>query len=572
MSKDIITPENESPELVKIEIEENGEKKQTKCYKHELLGKGGFGQVYKYTTENGDIIAGKIIDKKQNIKKKIICQEEINIQKSFDRPDIVKIISYKEDEQFIFIFLEYCENGTLQKLIDKRDFLTEKEVQNYMIQIIIALNNIHRNNIIHRDLKLDNLFLGKNMQLKIGDFGLSIKLDQNKKNKIAEIAGTKVYQAPEIPFLDKNEKNEQNNVRIVEYTFEVDIWSLGIIMCKLLTGKYPFEDKDKKEDLMIKNIKENPPKFERKISKAAENLIIQILKKDPKERPTLNQIIYHEFFNREGVPKYLPEKTNRGKSFNKQNEIIYDDFDEAVLNKEEKYTELISIVKPIIDPQIKYDSIQGLEEIKINKVKDINTYIMHYLNYNERFGIGYVLNNGDIGVFYKDNTKILLNHNKEMFKYINKNEVIFDFSMKKYHDKLNNKVKILESFIKYFEDKYQDLNEIKPKESNKKENNIYVKEIAFNNKCTTLKLSNDNIHAFFTDHIELIISTNEKLVTYIDKDKIKINMNLNDAMNNPCMELIKRINYIKYVNTDYLIRKINKHNHHYHHKKETENS
>ena len=133
-----------------------------------------------------------------------------------------------------------------------------------MLQLIITLNHLHSKAIIHRDITLGILLLGKNMELKIGDFGLAINV--NKGKKTFGIAGTPGYQPPEM----------LNNE---EYSFSADIWALGIIMCYLLTGENPFWENKEDFDKNIKNMVSKYLSFNGKISKAAEDLINQILKK-----------------------------------------------------------------------------------------------------------------------------------------------------------------------------------------------------------------------------------------------------------------------------------------------------
>ena len=290
MSSEIIYSQDDIPIYI-INGKNNTKYKNTL----ESLGNGGFGYVYKFELENGDIVAGKIIDKKKykgenKIKKEQLLKDEINIQKSFNRPDIVKVIDYMEDKKYFFIFLEYCKNGSLQNLVKKRGKLTEKEVACYMLQLIVALNNLHINKIIHRDLKPDNLLLGNNMELKIGDFGLATLVDGIIKDDV----GTITYKAPEI-------------LKKEEYSFEADIWSLGVVMCYLLTKKNPFYDQD--IEILKKNIIEGGLCLSLDLSDVASDLIKQILDKDPLKRPSLNQIIYHDFFNREGIPRYFPVST-----------------------------------------------------------------------------------------------------------------------------------------------------------------------------------------------------------------------------------------------------------------------
>ena len=120
------------------------------------------------------------------------------------------------------------------ELIKRRKRLSEMETQYFMLQMVEALSYLHRKNIIHRDMKLGNLFLTHDLQLRVGDLGLSAKLlhpDERKKT----ICGTPNYIAPEI--LDGSSQG---------HSFEVDIWSLGVIMYTMLVGKPPFETKDVK--------------------------------------------------------------------------------------------------------------------------------------------------------------------------------------------------------------------------------------------------------------------------------------------------------------------------------------
>lgn len=103
-----------------------------------------------------------------------------------------------EDEDNVYLLLELCENQTLADLMRRRWFLTEFEAAYYMKQIINGLKYMHRvGRVLHRDLKLGNLFLDKNMQIKIGDFGLATKLNKDVELR-SSICGTPNYMAPEI--------------------------------------------------------------------------------------------------------------------------------------------------------------------------------------------------------------------------------------------------------------------------------------------------------------------------------------------------------------------------------------
>ena len=156
-----------------------------------------------------------------------------------------------------------------------------------MFQLIQGLKYLHSNNIIHRDLKPNNLFLDDKLELKIGDFGLIAKLTNNKERR-KTICGTPCYMAPEI--YEPDEKG---------YSFEVDIWSIGVIIFNLLTGQLPFYDENKDRFIIQQKIIEGNFKFPSNptISEVAKDLIKQILVKDPKKRPSLTQILYHDFFH-----------------------------------------------------------------------------------------------------------------------------------------------------------------------------------------------------------------------------------------------------------------------------------
>ena len=540
------------------EINEDFKDKKTNNAKftYTLLSKGNFSEVYLYKKKNRkegkEGKEGKKYALKKINKEKISSYQsnqqiitEVTIQKSIHYPGIVEIKDSFENSEFVFILFEYCQNDTLEQLINKeRDpkKLTEKETQCYMLQLIISLNYLHKNNIIHRNLDISNLLLDKDMKLKIGSFRLAYQLKNNTDK--CNMKYEKLYIAPEV--LKEN-----------GYSFEVDIWSLGIIMFQLLTGKYPFiEGYEKNSNVNVDKISSS------EMSKAAKDLINQLLVIDPLKRPTLNQIIYHDFFNREGIPKYFSVSTLKQPP---------EDFSKEILDKDVIFTDLKSIIKPDIGP-ITYDSFQNLNEIKKNNVKDIDIYIKLYYDYNSKFGIGYLLNNGLVGVNYRDQTKMIFNPKNGDFKYIDKNEEENNYNNHHFPEELKNKFNILKRFEQYFNDickaeekkeknkklnpeieenknetkEVIDLKQIEEKEENRF---IYVINLLIDDKFIFFKLSNQTQHIFFSDKIQIIMST--EVLTYIDKNKNKCNILLENINDNPIRELKIRYNYIiyKYINS-----------------------
>ena len=208
--------------------------KEEKVYEYNKpLAEDYISRTYLFENEGKEKIAVKLIKKSRIINNGQII-EMIEIQKSINRPDFSKFINKFEDENYIFIILEYYINDSLYNLVKKRSYLTEKEVQNYMTQLIISLNYLHTKKIIHRYLIPLFMFLGDNMDLKIGNFFFATKVD-NKEKLFEKIYTDPHFMAPEIWLND-------------EYSFEVDIWSLGIIMFYLLTGNYPFNIEVNKKD------------------------------------------------------------------------------------------------------------------------------------------------------------------------------------------------------------------------------------------------------------------------------------------------------------------------------------
>ena len=155
------------------------------------------------------------------------------------------------------------------------------------MQIVTGLKYLHSHRIIHRDLKLGNLFLNEKMEIKLGDFGLATKLDFDGEKK-RTICGTPNYIAPEV--LEGKSG----------HSYEVDIWSLGVIIYTLIIGKPPFETTDVKAT--YRRIRQNSYSFPEhiNISDAARDLITRILTGDPKRRPNLDEIMNHEFINHSG--------------------------------------------------------------------------------------------------------------------------------------------------------------------------------------------------------------------------------------------------------------------------------
>ncbi|KAF8957807.1 kinase-like domain-containing protein [Flammula alnicola] len=261
-----------------------------------FLGEGGFARVYEVKDARGSRLACKVVTKSslKTKKAKTKLYAEIKIHRSLEHPNIVNFQECFEDADNVYMTLELCPSGSLMDMLRRRRRFTEPEARFFMVQLIGACHYMHTHQVIHRDLKLGNLFLDANMNIKVGDFGLAA-LIENPGERKKTICGTPNYIAPEVLFDTAN-----------GHSFEVDTWSIGVILYTLVVGRPPFQTKDVKA--IYKRIRDNEYEFptERVISSAVQHLIQQILTPDPSQRPTLHEIVDHAFFTQGPVPSYIP--------------------------------------------------------------------------------------------------------------------------------------------------------------------------------------------------------------------------------------------------------------------------
>lgn len=254
----------------------------------DLIEKGSFSEVYKFINKkNSYISAGKIIDLEKYQKNKQYSIEE-NILKMLNHPNIIKYKESFSDDQNHYIITEYYPNGNLNNLCKNRgNKLTEFEIKYYLLQMVSALIYLKKNNIIHRDIKPHHFVITDSIKLKLCGFYLSQKLEL-KSDKIKGISGTNNYMAPELI------KNEY-------YSFEVDVWSLGITLYRLFVGRGPFNSKNKEETREKIKIGKYFFPNDCDISDSAKDLIQKILIVDPSRRITIEEIYSHDFLQF-GIP------------------------------------------------------------------------------------------------------------------------------------------------------------------------------------------------------------------------------------------------------------------------------
>lgn len=215
-------------------------------------------------------------------------QTEIKIHRGLNHKHVVKFEEVFEDKENVYIIMELCPQQTMLELVKRKKRLTEAETRRFMIQMLDGVKYMHSHKVIHRDLKLGNLFLGRGDEVKMGDFGLACKLAYDGERK-RTLCGTPNYIAPEV-LEGKN-----------GHSYEVDTWSIGVVFYTCLVGKPPFETSDVKSTYKL--IKSNTYSFPDRvhISESAKNLIRRILQSEPQHRPSIDEVLMDEWFQGEGI-------------------------------------------------------------------------------------------------------------------------------------------------------------------------------------------------------------------------------------------------------------------------------
>ncbi|XP_047422475.1 serine/threonine-protein kinase PLK4 [Sciurus carolinensis] len=256
-----------------------------------LLGKGSFAGVYRAESiHTGLEVAIKMIDKKAMYKAGMVqrVQNEVKIHCQLKHPSILELYNYFEDNNYVYLVLEMCHNGEMNRYLKNRmKPFSENEARHFMHQIITGMLYLHSHGILHRDLTLSNLLLTRNMNIKIADFGLATQLKMPHE-KHYTLCGTPNYISPEIATRSA-------------HGLESDVWSLGCMFYTLLIGRPPF-DTDTVKNTLNKVVLADyeMPTF---LSREAKDLIHQLLRRNPADRLSLSSVLDHPFMSRNSSTK-----------------------------------------------------------------------------------------------------------------------------------------------------------------------------------------------------------------------------------------------------------------------------
>ena len=315
--------DNQNKKIINFQVKNNDINKENLSLKdfeydqERPIGKGGYCIVYNaMLKDTKKIYALKVIDKsilknEEEIKNII---NEVKIMNELNSPNLLKLITNFEDENNIYIILPLCQNGQLYDLIHKsKKKIKTIYIKKYLYQTIQAIKALHKKNIIHRDIKPENILIDNKDDAILSDFGIATHCKEGEKR--TTYCGTDDYLAPEV-------------IRGQPYDERIDIWAIGILIYECISplGKTPFNKIDflqrteDNKEYIIKNDKNLKINYDKDFDPFAKNLIEKILRINPDDRISIDDILNHIFFKEVNL-NIKNEVFNYGKEEN-NNEII----------------------------------------------------------------------------------------------------------------------------------------------------------------------------------------------------------------------------------------------------------
>ncbi|XP_075193417.1 serine/threonine-protein kinase Nek5-like isoform X2 [Anomaloglossus baeobatrachus] len=253
-----------------------------------MIGEGAFGKAFlaKGKKDKIQCVIKEVNLSKMARKEKAASHKEVTLLAKMNHPNIVRFFTSIEENNNLYIVMEYCDGGDLMKRISMQRgvLLNEDQILNWFVQISLGLKHIHDRKVLHRDIKAQNIFLTNNGTLaKLGDFGIARMLN-NTMELARTCVGTPYYLSPEIC-----ENRPYNN--------KTDIWSLGCVLYELCTLKHPFEAGNLKQ-LVLKICRGRYEPLSSKYSYDLRTLISQLFKISPRDRPSVTSILKKPFLER----------------------------------------------------------------------------------------------------------------------------------------------------------------------------------------------------------------------------------------------------------------------------------
>nr|XP_056723604.1 serine/threonine-protein kinase PLK2-like [Euleptes europaea] len=546
----------------------------------QLLGKGAFGRCYKFTdTSTNKVYAVKVVSQSRvsRLDNRGKVEQEIELHRQLKHRNVVGFHRHFADQENIYMVLEYCSRKSLAHILKARKKLTEPEVRFYLKQIISGLQYIHQQGIIHRDLKLSNFFITKNMQVKIGDLGLATREEQANRRR-GVVCGTPNYLAPEV-------------IAKKGHSFKSDIWALGCIMYTALTGCSPFEITHKQE--MYQCIREGRYPMPSHLSPAARELIGKFLAPDPAARPSLEEALNHVFFTQGFTPSRLSSRAcHSAPMFTLPNPLSKFFQKAAKIFFRGSPCQELRTVSPILQeaegrplqglPQCPVEEHPSLEAEKrdVNLLEDPSSFPVHLLmkgslncaedqgdaewsqggaldtvdrvlrtclkmiplaaqnpenqrrtgpvwmvtkwvDYSNKYGFGYLLTDRSTGVLLADGTHIALCPRRQNVCYCSEAQETVSFPRKELPPSLTTKMGILHFFTQYMQQRLMEGGH-QPADPACSAGDVSLLHFAKSDEALLMLFSNGILQVnFYHDRTKIVLSqqAGEHLLTFIDRQR-----------------------------------------------------
>jgi len=431
--------------------------------------------------------ADKVISKAMFIRRKSAkhkVEKEITIHRKMRHENIITFHGFFEDAKFVHLLLELAPQKTLLHVSKYRRMITECEVRYYSMQIMAGTSYIHSRQVLHRDLKLGNMFLSANMIVKIGDFGLATSFSDNQPGSLC---GTPNYIAPEV-------------LAKAGHSISSEVWSIGCMVYALLCGTPPFETESVTSTYQL--ISNCDYKIPSHLSLLAVQFIQSMLTLEPSMRscltdppPTHNRIIlqFHPFLVEGFTPVSLPSSALHTTpvftdNFPSLAEDIQVKTESSALDIPSETSAVCGSLSPLFSPlgsslkkkmlglfsskeKFLEQAIAGLSDClavktsdsfyeapTVNKVAPV--FISKWVDYSNKFGFGFQLSDGSVGVLFNDSTKIGTTPASDIVEFTDMKGKTFCFpwdeNANQPFPELNHRLSLLRYYIQYMEDNLAD--------------------------------------------------------------------------------------------------------------------
>ncbi|XP_054438348.1 serine/threonine-protein kinase 33 isoform X2 [Pteronotus mesoamericanus] len=277
-----------------------------------ILGKGSFGMVIEATDKEADTkwAIKKVNKEKAGSSAVKLLEREVNILKIVKHEHIIHLEQVFETPKKMYLVMELCEDGELKEILNKKGHFSENETRWIIQNLASAIAYLHNNDIVHRDLKLENIMVKSsfidannemNLNIKVTDFGLAVKKHGRSEAMLQTTCGTPIYMAPEV-------------INAHDYSQQCDIWSIGVIMYTLLCGEPPFiaSSEEKLFELIRKGeLHFDDPVWD-SISDCAKSVLKQLMKVDPAHRITAKELLDNQWLTPTVYKKKFPVASKKG--------------------------------------------------------------------------------------------------------------------------------------------------------------------------------------------------------------------------------------------------------------------